>query len=309
MKLNISLLAVAVCAIALPLASSASVTKQDRTNGARACTALRAGLGATSFGLTYGTTAARSDARGKCVSAWTAAAATARRASTNPCKARMLKGAKLAACIQASTKAKLNARVSATKNAAKVCAAERTSLGAGPFAAKYGTNANKSNAFGKCVSSHAKAANGGGVTKTRYRVTLSALNNSGVIGDASLTLSGDQLTVVLHARNLEASKEHMQHIHGLASGTATCPTSSADTNSDGTITLQEGLPFYGGILQNLSPFPTANASGNISYSETLTVSTATLGALETRTIVLHGKTVGGSYDMTLPVACGQITKG
>lgn len=41
------------------------------------------------------------------------------------------------------------------KNAAKECAAERDD-GAAAFKAKYGTNANDSNAFGKCVSEKAR---------------------------------------------------------------------------------------------------------------------------------------------------------
>jgi hypothetical protein len=40
------------------------------------------------------------------------------------------------------------------KNAAKQCAAERDEIGVKPFAAKYGTNHNKRNAFGKCVASN-----------------------------------------------------------------------------------------------------------------------------------------------------------
>ena len=38
-----------------------------------------------------------------------------------------------------------------------MCAAAKTAMGTS-FATTYGTNASKSNAFGKCVSSHAKAA-------------------------------------------------------------------------------------------------------------------------------------------------------
>jgi hypothetical protein len=38
------------------------------------------------------------------------------------------------------------------KNAAKACAGERRTMGTDAFAEKYGTNANKRNAFGKCVS-------------------------------------------------------------------------------------------------------------------------------------------------------------
>jgi len=42
------------------------------------------------------------------------------------------------------------------KNAAKICKAERTRIGVQSFNAKYGTNANKKNAYGKCVSTKVK---------------------------------------------------------------------------------------------------------------------------------------------------------
>ena len=44
-----------------------------------------------------------------------------------------------------------------TDNAAKACSDERKADPAA-FKAKYGTNANKSNAFGKCVSGKVKHA-------------------------------------------------------------------------------------------------------------------------------------------------------
>jgi hypothetical protein len=44
----------------------------------------------------------------------------------------------------------------AHKNAAKECKAEREEMGSEAFAEAYGTNANKKNAFGKCVSTKAK---------------------------------------------------------------------------------------------------------------------------------------------------------
>ena len=43
------------------------------------------------------------------------------------------------------------------KNAAKYCKAVRESKGVEVFATLYGTNTNKKNAFGKCVSQTAKA--------------------------------------------------------------------------------------------------------------------------------------------------------
>ena len=42
------------------------------------------------------------------------------------------------------------------KNAAKYCKAVRESKGVEAFATQYGTNKNKKNAFGKCVSATAK---------------------------------------------------------------------------------------------------------------------------------------------------------
>jgi len=41
-------------------------------------------------------------------------------------------------------------------NAAKQCASEHQAMGTDLFKQTYGTNANKSNAFGKCVSSKVK---------------------------------------------------------------------------------------------------------------------------------------------------------
>jgi hypothetical protein len=46
------------------------------------------------------------------------------------------------------------------KNAAKYCKAVRTSKGVEAFGTQYGTNKNKKNAFGKCVSQTAKAKAG-----------------------------------------------------------------------------------------------------------------------------------------------------
>ncbi|HYY64790.1 MAG TPA: hypothetical protein VE688_09255, partial [Gaiellaceae bacterium] len=54
-------------------------------------------------------------------------------------------------CVSANAKAAAAARIEATKNAAKACWTERKADLAA-FKAKYGTNADKSNAFGKCVS-------------------------------------------------------------------------------------------------------------------------------------------------------------
>ncbi len=45
----------------------------------------------------------------------------------------------------------------ATPNASQACKQLREKMGEGPFKEAYGTNENKSNAFGKCVSKLAQA--------------------------------------------------------------------------------------------------------------------------------------------------------
>jgi hypothetical protein len=99
-------------------------------NAAKACKAERA-ADASAFQEKYGTNANGKNAFGKCVSA----------------KA-------------AEEEAKLDdadeQEAEEVKNAAPECAKERTEMGSEAFAAKYGTNPNKRNAFGKCVSGKAR---------------------------------------------------------------------------------------------------------------------------------------------------------
>jgi len=140
-----------------------------------------------------------------------------------------------------------------------------------------------------------------------YRANLRTLNSSDVRGRANMTLEGDQLKVTINARGYEANKLHVQHIHGFANKqNSVCPSPSADINNDGVVDLVEGLPSYGPILLNFEPFPTADSKGSVNFQNTYTVNVSDLGPLENRAIVLHGATVNGNYDPTLPVACGQI---
>lgn len=154
-----------------------------------------------------------------------------------------------------------------------------------------------------------------------FTSVISPLNNSGARGFARLALNGDKLNVRLFASGLEAGQEHLQHIHGKVDGSnAVCPAQTADTDSDGTVDLLEGLPFYGPILETLTPFPTTSTEV---YNQTFTVNTSdpakNVLPLENREIVLHGMTVkagqdktfnngGAGYDVTLPIACGHINR-
>ena len=170
MKIKALIAALAVAAV-LPVAASAdTASPADKANGARACQALRTSLGAA-FASTYGTNADKSNAFGKCVSRWTQAEHQNRLAAETACKAEQAdagfaaahggKGKKgvnaLNRCVQDKTEATRAALKAAVVKAARSCKAERTAMGAAAFKAKYGTNADKSNAFGKCVSKLASA--------------------------------------------------------------------------------------------------------------------------------------------------------
>ena len=109
--------------------SSEATSQAVEQNAAKACKAERAQMGVTAFMNKYGTNANKKNAFGKCVSA----------------KSKAMK--------DDDEKAEDKAEA----NAAKKCKAERTQLGMDAFKNKYGTNANKANAFGKCVSKLAKA--------------------------------------------------------------------------------------------------------------------------------------------------------
>jgi hypothetical protein len=107
-----------------PGKSAAAPGQSADKNAAKKCKAERA-LGLEAFKNKYGTNANKANAFGQCVSGQAKKAEEAEEAE-------------------------------ATENAAKKCKAERA-LGLEAFKNKYGTNANKANAFGKCVSKLAKA--------------------------------------------------------------------------------------------------------------------------------------------------------
>ena len=117
-------LLVAVLAIVAVPAALAVPPAGEEANAAKKCKAERAAMGVAAFGAKYGTNANKKNAFGKCVSS------TARELEEQ--------------------------HEQDALNAAKQCKAERAALGVEAFAAKYGTNKNKKNAFGKCVSGKAK---------------------------------------------------------------------------------------------------------------------------------------------------------
>jgi Tfp pilus assembly protein PilV len=118
-----------IAVLAVPVAG-AKVTKSDEHNAARECRAERGSTEAqhAAFADKYGTNANKRNAFGKCVSKKAHEAAAERRAK----------------------------RRAAKRKAKHACRAERAEIGREAFAQKYGTNHNKRNAFGKCVSQQVK---------------------------------------------------------------------------------------------------------------------------------------------------------
>jgi hypothetical protein len=114
-------------AVALPAGAVAKPNHVDRVNAAQECRAERGDSAATheAFREKYGTNKTKRNAFGKCVSK----------------QARVEK----------------RERVAERRAAARSCRSERADIGVDAFRDKYGTNRNKRNAFGKCVSQTVKA--------------------------------------------------------------------------------------------------------------------------------------------------------
>ena len=159
----------AVCVIvllAVPVGAVAKPTKHDRINAAKECKALR---GTTDESHEAFKAAYRNF--GACVSEKAREHAAQRRAAkrkaVSDCReersedpaAFAEKYRNFGKCVSSHAKkelreadAKDREQIAEAKNAAKECADERTAVGDDAFAEQYGTNSNKRNAFGKCVS-------------------------------------------------------------------------------------------------------------------------------------------------------------
>jgi hypothetical protein len=145
---------------------------------AQRCDVQRTAIGTSAFNQLYGTNASDQNAFGKCVAKLArtdvqnqANAAQSCRAEQNDANFATNHGGKtfaqfygtnkngrnaLGSCVSQKAQAATQAQNQATINAARACRAEQKANPA-DFKTKYGTNANKSNAFGKCVSQKAKA--------------------------------------------------------------------------------------------------------------------------------------------------------
>jgi hypothetical protein len=124
-----------------PGKSAAAPGQSAEKNSAKACKAERASMGDEAFKKQYGTNANKANAFGKCVSSKSKAKAKAEKDDAKD---------------EDENENEAN-ESKAEDAAAKKCKAERASMGDEAFKKQYGTNANKANAFGKCVSKLSKA--------------------------------------------------------------------------------------------------------------------------------------------------------
>jgi hypothetical protein len=106
-----------------------------------------------SFKQTYGTNKNRSNAFGKCVSKNAKTVDEIHSTAVQQCKAAGTKP--LGTCVSSTEHQAQVDQQDAIVNAAKQCRTERAA-DSDAFRQKYGTNHNKRNAFGKCVSKHVK---------------------------------------------------------------------------------------------------------------------------------------------------------
>jgi hypothetical protein len=177
--MKLVMLLAAIVALSAPVAALADTTPTPASTANALCKQAQTSMGAALFGQTYGTTADRSNAFGKCVSK---NASNAQRDVTNAaatCKAQQAdsnfaashggktfdpyygsngsKGQGSSAnaygkCVSQAVTNAVKSQSTALTTAAKTCKAA-LKASATDFAAKYGTGRN---AVGKCVSATAK---------------------------------------------------------------------------------------------------------------------------------------------------------
>lgn len=184
----------------------------------------------------------------------------------------------------------------------------------------------------------------GGAT---YQAELSPVNADTVdaepTGEATFTVSGDELMIRVAVEGVPPDMEHWQHLHGFVEvdQEAECVTPDADTNGDGIVDLIETEPVSGVTMIPLhddpvsleiprDTYPVADSDGTYTYE--MTVSLDALNEafseqfpedagelnLENRVIYVHGvpdstelpDSVASIGDIpahvTLPIACGEL---
>jgi hypothetical protein len=140
-----------------------------------------------------------------------------------------------------------------------------------------------------------------------FQANLVQQNKSGASGSATVTLTGNNVTVRIRATGMTADQAHAQHLH--VGGQGVCAPATADTDKDGFIGNREAESSVGAIRVALTTsgdiapgsalavdrMPKADARGNLSYDRTFALPAGVTAADMSRaTIDLHG--VGSLFD-------------
>ncbi|GLY03865.1 hypothetical protein Acsp01_42440 [Actinoplanes sp. NBRC 101535] len=169
------------------------------------------------------------------------------------------------------------------------------------------------------------AAPGTAMAAESVHVSLTEFNNSGARGTAVLTaLDNGDLRVSIRSSGLVPDAPHAQHLHGSVEGMDFhCPVAAADTDGDGYISTEEGVPDYGDIFVSLTTagdisrasglavdrMPVADQSGTLTYDRTIPAAelpAGTVAHLKDLHVVQHGIDANGNgkYDLS---ALGEST--
>jgi hypothetical protein len=148
-------------------------------------------------------------------------------------------------------------------------------------------------------------------------IKLQDVNHTGATGTASITVDdAGNLTVVINAKGLAPNLPHAQHLHGSMDTMSTHCPATGDKDGDGFISVEEGVPMYGGVFVSLTTtgdttftsalainrMPRADAQGNLSYRRTIAAADLPAGTaahLKDLHIVQHGVDANrnGQYDL------------
>lgn len=153
-------------------------------------------------------------------------------------------------------------------------------------------------------SAHGNAAHGNAPMASArvLRAQLEPLGSSGVTGEVTVRLKGDDLGVSVNAKGLKASVEHAQHFHRDETCASFGPV---------IISLDDDIANEPGDATNADEgddsFPVATPGGTVNYRES-TSKGALVSAfggdldLKDRTVVVHaaGSPIGP------PTACGEL---
>jgi hypothetical protein len=150
----------ALLCVVVPATLAAQPAPQTQ---AQACKAQRNAIGNEAFRLLYAPTGKPKAAMDACLGRQAVLASTEEKNAAKECKAERAadkaafetKYATFGKCVSSKAKEGVAEAQQSTLNAAKNCKAERAANPAA-FETTHGTNTNKKNAFGKCVSKLAK---------------------------------------------------------------------------------------------------------------------------------------------------------